>query len=253
MTTNLKPMVYYQLRDHRSGALVFLAVHVGLILLCFVSLLPAYNTNFNMSYTGYDVVCAIYMLVCGIVAPRPYMRLGVQMGTSRRTSFLGMLISTAVISLAVSVVLHLLFIVSQLIAAPLGNLTFSSIFSLVYLEAAIPSTLTGHLSSVLFAAALMVMSFFLGLFFTFLFWRLGKVGKTVAAFSIAAVLLGLPGVLYQFHVVLAPVTRLIEKIAIACVNSAWAAMAVFLVAAAIFCIIGWLLVRRANIRGAASK
>lgn len=252
MTMNLKPMLRYQLRDYWISGLIFFLANLGAVLLVFISLSVFEGPN-HASYSGYSFAGGIFMLVMGVVLPRQSMRLGGQLSISRKTSFAALLISSAVASLGLALAGDILMVVSQKAAWSVNGLVFTDIYALLYAASAESLTLTEHVSSILFGTCFMVVNFALGLFFTFLFWRLGKLGQLVAGFCIPAALIGVPALLGVFKVPLAPVTRQIEKLVIACLDSVWLTMGVFLLAAMVFVLISWFLVRQTNIRGTSLK
>ena len=253
MRMALKPTLKQQLKDYCISGGIFFLVNVVLVALPFVGLLTFGVDDTNISYSGYGFSCAIFMLVMGIVLPRQSMRLGVQMGVSRRTTFLGLLISTLVGALALLTAGEALMTVAQALAPAGSNLYFSDFYWLLYGDGSLSHSLVQHLTSILFNTTLMLLAFGLGLFFTFLFWRLNKFGCVIAGIAIPVVLLGLPGLAAYFQDFFAPLLAAFERLMTACAMNEWIAMAFFLVVAAVSLGIGWLLICRTNIRGTALK
>lgn len=134
-----------------------------------------------------------------------------------------------------------------------GFVAVSDLYAMIYLDQMAFTSAAQHLCSVLFNAALMLCCFAAGLFLTFLFWRLNKVGCFLAGISIPVLLTGLPSLGYYFREPLAPLLNLLKDLVWFFLSSPWAGMLVFLVIAAVFAFLGWLLIRRANIRGATLK
>ena len=91
--------------------------------------------------------------------------------------------------------------------------------------------------------------FCLGLFFTFLFWRLNKVGCIIAALAIPFVLAGIPALMGLFPTVFAPAVRLLSFLGTLYISSPWWGMACALIFALFFALVSWMLIRRTNIRG----
>lgn len=249
MVMNLKPAIRFNLRELAVGGLVFWGVNALIIALCFAGFLafgPAEDGV--VSYNGCGMACAIFAFVYGLVMPRQSMRLCVQMGISRRTTFLSLLLATVTGALLLALSCELLLLISQGIAraAHIGE-QFLGLFALVY-----PSHTTGlalHLLPILYTAAAMLTLFALGLFFTFLFWRLNKIGCIIAALAIPVILTGVPSLLTVFHTLFAPVIDLLQRIFDAFLESPWFAIVLYLVVALVFVLISWLLIRRTNIRG----
>ena len=252
MTMHLKPILRYQLRDYlTSGAVLFL-VNVLLFAAAFVGLISFGTSNSEVSITSYGFTCAIFLFVFGIVVPRQSMRIGVQLGVCLRTTFLGSLLSTAIAALALAAAGELLLTLLQVMTASLPNLYVGDLYAMLYQDMA-TLTLGEHLTSLLFSSCLMLFCWTAGCFFTFLFWRLNKIGCVIAGISIPVVLNVVPALLYYYSRPLAPLVSFLNLLATRAAASPWFAMALFLVIGGIIALICWLLVRNANIRGTSLK
>ena len=251
MVMNLKPALRHQLREYLIGGLVFWLVNVAIIVLCFIGFLSfGPGDDGVISYNGCGVACAIFAFVYGITLPRQAVRLCAQMGVSRRTAFLSLLLTTILGSLCLAVASEVLLSCSRLAARAIhAGEQFFGLFPLVYPDYSAGPSL--HIVPVLYTAAAMVALFAFGLFFTFLFWRLNKIGCIIAALAIPVILTGVPSLLTIFDQVFAPVIALFLKIGRAFLASPWIAMVLFLASALVFTLISWFLIRRANIRGGA--
>lgn len=246
---NIKPTLRYQLREYLVAGGIFFGVNV--LVVFFFSGSFFFGENGYISYNGYGFASAVFLFVFGIVMPRQALRLGVQMGVSRRTSFLGLLASSVLASLMLGLVGAVLVGGAQALSR--GHVFVSDLYALIYLEDPFTMNLAQHGHSILFNAALMLCCFAVGLFLTFLFWRLNKLGCFFAGLAIPVLLTGLPSLGYYFREPLAPVLNLLKDLALFFVSSPWAGMVIFLVIAAVFALLAWLLVCRSNIRGAALK
>ena len=252
MTMHLKPILRYQLRDYlTSGAVLFL-VNVLLFSAAFVGLISFGPSDSEISITSYGFTCAIFLFVFGIVVPRQSMRIGVQLGVCRRTTFLGSLLSTAIAALALAAAGELLLTLLQVMTASLPNLYVGDLYAMLYQDMA-ALTPGQHLISLLFSACLMLCCWTAGCFFTFLFWRLNKIGCVIAGISIPVVLNGVPFLLYYFRQPLTPLVSFLNLLATRAAASPWFAMGLFLVVGGIIALICWLLIRNANIRGTSLK
>lgn len=252
MTMHLKPILRYQLRDYlTSGAVLFL-VNVLLVAGVFIGLISFGTSDTEISITSYGFTCAIFLFVFGIVVPRQSMRIGVQLGVCRRTTFLGSLLSTAIAALALAAAGELLLTLLQVMTASLPNLYVGDLYAMLYQDMA-ALTPGQHLISLLFSACLMLCCWTAGCFFTFLFWRLNKIGCVIAGISIPVVLNGVPFLLYYYSRPLAPLVSFLNLLATRAAASPWFAMGLFLVVGGIIALICWLLIRNANIRGTSLK
>ncbi len=252
MTMHLKPILRYQLRDYlTSGAVLFL-VNVLLVAGVFIGLISFGPSDTEISLSSYGFTCAIFLFVFGIVVPRQSMRIGVQLGVCRRTTFLGSLLSTAIAALALAAAGELLLTLLQVMTASLPNLYVGDLYAMLYQDMA-ALTPGQHLISLLFSACLMLCCWTAGCFFTFLFWRLNKIGCVIAGISIPVVLNGVPFLLYYYSRPLAPLVSFLNLLATRAAASPWFAMGLFLVVGGIIALICWLLIRNANIRGTSLK
>ena len=177
MSMNLKPAIRYQLREYLISCLVFWAINALLIGIGFLvlSLNLGSGDRSGYTYNGYGFACAIFFLVFGLILPRQAIRLCVQMGVSRRTTFLSLFLSALLPAVCLSLAGELLLSLAQFAADHTQfQLEFSDLFSMIYLKQGLPLTFLQHTASILFSAACMLACYSLGLFFTFLFWRLNK-------------------------------------------------------------------------------
>ena len=249
MSMNLKPAIRFQIREYLIGGFVFWAVNVAIIVLCFAGFLAFTIGEDNViSYNGYGMACAIFSFVYGILLPRQSMRLCLQMGVSRRTTFLSLLLTTVLGSLFLAAAGELLLWAARMAAHTfqVGE-QFRGLFSLIYSEYSVGLSL--HTLPILYTTVAMLALFALGQFFSFLFWRLNKIGCIIAGLAIPALLMGVPSLLTVFHKVFDPVIQLCLQLGTAFITSPWSAMGMLLVTTLIFVVISWLLIRRTNIRG----
>lgn len=245
---NLKPALRYQMREYVVACGVFVLVYTFLIAFfnVILSLSPSEDPTV---ISGYNMACIIFFFVFGIILPRQAVRLCVQMGVSRRTSFLSVFLAGFLGCLILAALGEILLAVSNKVlngaAVSSGDYSLYSVFYLNGRDV----TLAGHGISVLLTALLCLLLFILGLFLTFLFWRLNKVGCVIGGLAIPAVLIGVPSLLAAFQEPLAPVIRLLRQLTSAFFASPWNAMVLCLGGILILAILGWMLVRRVNIRG----
>ena len=242
MSMNLKPAIRYQLREYLVSCLVFWAINALLIGIGFLvlSLNLGSGDRSGYTYNGYGFACAIFFLVFGLILPRQAIRLCVQMGVSRRTTFLSLFLSALLPAVCLSLAGELLLSLAQFAADHTQfQLEFSDLFSMIYLKQGLPLTFLQHTASILFSAACMLACYSLGLFFTFLFWRLNKVGCIVAALAIPASLIGFPPLLAKAEEVFPPVRTLFLTLGDTFFHSPWGAILLLLVVVLLFSLIGW--------------
>lgn len=253
MTMNLKPALRYQLKDYLLSGGILLAVNLFFIAAVGFGLFAFGDRSAAVSFTGYGFICAIFMFVFGIAIPRQSMRLNIQLGVSRRTTFLAALLSTAAASLGLAVCGEVLISVAQTLALPMKNCIFSDLYAMIYQDMAKHLTLGQHLTSILFSACLLFCAWTAGCFLTFLYWRVSTVGTVLVSVAIPVIIWVVPGLLYYFRRFFQPVLNALTQLGEWFLASPWFAMGLFLAFAACFALLAWLLVRKANIRGTAHK
>ena len=244
MTTPMRASIQYQLRDYRSGGLILFGVNFILIVLAIVGLgLFSVGVNGEVTYSAYGFSAAVFMLVSGIVTARQTIRLCAQMGTGRKTAFLSLLPSAVLAALAIAAAGEVLLIGAQAVTAGHPEFYFNDLYGIIYVGFDDTLTAGQHVVSVLFSACLMLACYGFGLFCSFLYWKLSKIGCVIAGITMGAVFtVGLPGLGWKLQDQL---TALMEF----CLKSGWNCMAVFLLIGGFFTLISWLLVRNVNIRG----
>ena len=245
MNNRLNAAIRYQLADYRTSILVFVGINITLILLVMGGFFFI-EINGEISYTAYAFAAAIFMLVCGIVGPRPALRLCAQLGTGRKSAFLSLFPAAVVAALVLALMGEVIVGGAQILSRNDPHLFFSDLYAMTYMGWDATLTLPQHLQSVIFHTCLMLACYGFGVFCTALFWRLNKIGCIIAGISMAACFIfGLP--LLSIYVQI-PMMLLMEFF----IASPWNGMAVFLVIFLFFSIIAWFLVRNVHIR-AASK
>lgn len=254
---NLKPSIRHQLREYLIASLFLVGITFLILLIMVGSLLfakssPEPSSFSNISYSGYEMSCYIFLFVYGIILPRQVTRLCVQMGVSRRTAFLSLfpplLIASLILVLTEKGIFAMISLISKSIDA---DIQITHLFSLLYLNGNSSLTLAQHGQEILFNLFCVVAWFSLGLFFTFLFWRLNKFGCVIAGLAIPTILVGVPLLTDTFPTVFAPVISLAETISTLCTASPWWAITFALLFTLFFSAVSWLLIRRTNIRGSA--
>jgi hypothetical protein len=252
MNRGLKPAFRYQATDLLKSAAVFFAVMMAL---CAAVIIDAFsvstsNSSFKIigssSFTGMGTASAICLFIFGITAPRSNLRLCTQLGVSRRSAFLSLLLSALAVSAALAAAGEVLTGSLQHISIIHVRINFADLYQMIYVgSTSVTLPFAQHLNSALLVTCLLLCCFMFGVFFTFLFWRLNKGWRIVAAISIPFLINGVPALLYRFGVDMKPLF-------------VWLGSRVYhldlflLLLALFFAAIEWLLLRRAYIRSPSS-
>jgi len=249
MNRGFKSAFRYQATDLLKSAAVFFAVMVAIVAAMIIGVLSIHingNIEIRSSFNGLGVASAICLFVFGISVPRSNLRLCTQLGVSRRSAFLSLLLSALSISVILAVAGELLIGGMQLISFAHGRLTFSDLYQLIYVGGSSAALgFVQHISSALMITCLLLCCFAFGVFFSLLFWRLNKGWRIVVAISIPFLINGVPALLYRFGVDMKPLF-------------VWLSSRVYhldlflLLLTLAFAAIEWLLLRRAYIRSPSS-
>lgn len=254
MSMNLKPAFRYTLKNNLKAAAVFLLV-IALVIAGICVIASANGGSGSSSFSGFAMAGAIFTLVLGIAGIREDLRMLIQNGISRRTAFANAIIMMAAVSLATAAAGELITGLGQLAAASRGNLSILDVYQMLYIgqDAGVILSFGQHVMSLLFNAALMLMMGVWGSFFSLLFWRLGKFWTVVVAISIPVLCNVVPWLLYKLGTAIPTAGRFGSALFRLLAASPWNCIALFLLLAAVACVIDGLLLRRVNIRAPASK
>lgn len=244
MKMNLKPAFRYQFGNClKAVAIVYIVLIVIVAAFLIGALKISVGSSAAFSFTGYCMTATIFMFVIGVTYIRSDLRLCLQFGVSRRSTFVSELLAVLSTSVVLAVAGEILIGATQMITANNTKIFISDIYQLVYLEDKMTLTIGQHVLSMLFNSSLMFFSCLLGMFFSLMFWRLNKLWTVVAAISIPLLINGIPALLYRAG---ADFTPLINWL----LSSPFCFVLFFLILSAVIGIINWVLLRNANIKAA---
>ena len=248
MSVALNRAVRYGIENYLRavGVLLLVLLLIPLALWIMMTAMGGNGSNFN----GYSLSVGIFGLVLGMAGIRENLRMLNQNGVSRRTAFLAELISQAAVAVLVALGTTALLAVYQAIPGMMGRVYVSDIYQLVYEGEATGAA--GYLRTVVFSAAMCFALAGVGQFCSVLYWRLSKFWTVTVSIAIPLALIFAPAALLTAvgdSAVGEAVVRTLAAFGRFFVGSVWNAALVFLVLAAVFFALRWLLVRRAVIRG----
>ncbi len=239
MKMNISPAFKYQFSNFLKNAFV-----IYLIIIVIIAAFISISGNSKVSFTGYSLTATIFLFVMGIVNIRSDLRLCLQYGVSRRTSFISELLAVLSASAILAIAGELLTGTAQTLWADNSNLFVADIYQLIYVGAeAATLTFGQHVLSALVNTSLLFCACLFGMFFSLMFWRLNKVWTIIVAVSIPLLINIVPIILHRMGVNLNPLINWID-------SAPFNFIMFFLLTAALFGIIDWLLLRKANIREA---
>ena len=248
MSMALNRAVRYGLRNYLRAAGILLLVMLLIPLALWVML--ATLGGQGSSFYGYSLSVGVFGLVLGMVGIRENLRMLNQNGVSRRTAFLAEIIAQAAAAVLVAAGATVLLAAYQALPGMAGRVYVSDVYQMVYEGTAIG--VAGYLRTAVFAAAMCFALAALGQFCSVLYWRLSKFWIVTVSIAIPLVLIFGPAALFT-AMGDSPAGKAIVRALIGfCrffAGSVWNAVLVFLILAAAFFGLSWLLVRRAVIRG----
>lgn len=245
------PVFKYRMRDCIWSMLIIIAVMIALSLLVQFGIMSFgfYVTNENghvetTSTMNFTLPYVIFMFVLGIVTIREDMRIGIQNGASRNTSFLANVAAMVVTSLILSVSSILFYTVWNLLNTRVVMIDF---YAMMFLGNNLITTAGNMLMSTVMTFLFSLSFAAIGSFLSLMYWRLNKIGKWVVSLGIGAAFILLINVGASVAGVGAAIARFCSFI----VSAPWHMNGFFAVLAVAFFAFGRLLVRRNNITAAA--
>ena len=242
MKMNLKPAYRYQFGGLlKSGAVFYLIMTVATA--GYLIAASRLGRNSTTNFTAYGLSFTIFMFVVGIVSIRNDIRLCLQLGVSRRTTFIGDILAAISVALILGIAGELLMGFAQYIARGIPNCSVSDLYQLIYLGPETTPTLVQHLLGALFNAGLFMAASLFGIFFSLMFWRLNKIWTVIVAIAIPFVLNGGPILLVRLGVDVSPYFKW-------AISSPYNFILSCLIVSALLAMIDWLLLRKANVKAA---
>lgn len=249
MNRNLKPALWYDLKDYCRAAGIFLAAIVLIMTLLAVHFTLNGKIGYS-SFTGAGAAATIFMFVLGVSDNREKLRIMNQFGLSRRTAYTASLLALAALSGLLAAALEVINGLFQLSVAGSAWLFAGDLYQIIYLGGAdhLILTLEQHVTSMCFSACLMLALAVFGQFFSLLFWRLSKLWTVAVAIAIPVVFNLIPWAAYRVSMHIPAAARAARALLGCWAANPWSFMLTCLLFAAAAVAVNWLLLRRAVIR-----
>ena len=243
------PVFKYRMRDCAISMLMIIAVMIALILLVQVGVLafgqftPEDGFEETTSTMNFTMPYAIFMFILGIISIREDLRLGIQNGASRGTSFLANLSCIA----ATSFLLALSGVAFYLVWNALDTgVILIDFYSMMYLGNFTPTELGDIFMSAVMTFVMSMSLAGVGCFTSLMYWRLSKLGKWIVTLGFGAVLI----LVINAGVSLGWLGKAVGSFARFVVEDPWNLNMVFIAVAVAFYAFARLLVRRNAITAA---
>jgi len=178
---NLNVSLKYQLHDSRKAIIIFYGVVIALILLTIVSTRLFDNSFVTTKGTigGIEITTMVFLFVLGMNSFKETFKMFVQNGVSRKTMFIGQLLSASLISLGMTMINTIIDAVCKKIVPVNEDFSYESIIEIMYksrYESYSPGVLM-LLEKILFALCMYAAAVMSGYFIAALYYRMGKGAK----------------------------------------------------------------------------
>lgn len=176
-TMNVKPkkMFCYQFTDCLQNMGIFLLVMI--LVMCFIPVLVSISasTDAQIHFSAYTMASAIFILVYGAVSIREALRLGIQHGRGRQSTFLALFLSMCCVSFLLAFAGQLLSLLGSTLWNGRMGIVYTDFYQLLYLsdpEGAL--SFWQYIEAFFCNQTLAWFAFWVGVFFSLVFLRLDK-------------------------------------------------------------------------------
>lgn len=240
--TRIKPMFRFQLSEHLLADLIFISVNFLIIALIFIAPIGFMRASYN----GYCISCCVYTLMVVPSALRCNMRLGAQLGVSRRTTFVSFLLHIVASAAVLSVVGECILTAASTISSHFGEYSFSDLYPMLFLDGTRIHALSleQHLLSVLFHFSVILLCATIGTALSMLLWRLNRLGQIVLTAAAASIPLWLPFLLIG----IASAQIQVPPLILTFFSTPSYLMGLFLISAAVLFCLSWIWGNTVNVR-----
>lgn len=245
MKMNLKPAFRYQFAEFIKSAAIFYAAMIAIIIFVLIHVINFSTDEKDVgSFSGLGITSAIFMFVLSVAVIRSQIRLSLQFGVSRRTAFVNHLLCCGLLSVILAAAGEILQIVTVALEINHSNFMFSDMYQLIYMKTnnATILTLSQHLNSALMNLCIYLGFTMFGTFFSLLFWLLSRTWKIIAVILMVVLTNLVPFQLNHAGISFMPFINWLN-------SSPYCLMLFFVLFAAVFTVISWLLLRRTNVKG----
>lgn len=246
LSAPIRALIKFRIRDSFIGAASFMAVITTVLIILLIATSGADpKLGGKGVFAGYTVAAAITLFVFGICTIRDDLRLGIQNGLSRKSVFLAEVLSTAAVSAFVALYGEIYTTLGSALCNP-EIMAVVDIYQMLFLPENAAMSFLAHLQSIASGFLLMLFCYFLGAFFSLMFYRLNKLWTIIVAVSIPIMVSNVLPMLYLLLYTMTPFKAFFDGMVrdpnIFCIG--------LLIFSAIIVGIDYLLIRRASIRSA---
>ena len=210
------PVFKYRMRDCMTSMAVVIVIMIALTVLCYFGIVTFGQIStsdgsgeviMESTTMNFGMPVAIFMFVLSIVSVREDMRLGIQNGAGRATTFAA---NTACM-LITAVVLNIVFFLLTLLWNQLGTGVYIvDLFGALYFGEPFLARAGELLVSSTALLALSVFLAALGSFTSLMYWRLNKFGKWTVSLGFGAAIILFTSIVIRFRAVAQALGRFLD-------------------------------------------
>lgn len=239
----IQTAIQYKYKSTVKSAFIFFSILTLLLLFMVIWFRSLKGDNSTMYFSGYGFAATIMMFVVGICSIREDLRLYIQNGIARKTTFVVEILMALFSAALISAGGEIFMLMGNAVSRSVERFFVNDFYQFIYADKAFSLSFVQHMESMGVAASFMLTAFAGGMFFSLMFYRLNKAWSIVAAISIPFLLLGLlPNVLYKYY---EQTSAMIAFIA----ASPWNLVLVLSGISCITLVVDWLLIKNIHIRG----
>ena len=181
---NMKASLKYQLIDYKKPVMIFYFVIFCVISLFYVGAVITIKGN-SSDYTkigGLEMTTVIFLFVAGLNSFKDTFRMLLQNGVSRKTVFVGNIVTAAIVSFGMAIIDYIILLVGKQISLGNDRLFIEGMFEQLYpARVGVDSML---IESLLLNFFLYTSAIAIGYFITILYYRMSKAAKTIVSIGV---------------------------------------------------------------------
>jgi len=248
---NIKPAFRYCIFDLLRNSGVFYIIMLFVTAAFSVMAILQNGDTVSGSYSAFAVAGSIMLFVTGITTIREDLRLFIQHGVSRRTTFWANLLSAVAVCAVLAAAGELMIAAAQALTAGNSRILISDLYHFVYADISIRQlSFLQHIESVFFNFSIFLFAYMIGMFISLMFFRLSKAWTVVVGVGAPSfIFIGLP-LIINFVPPVPWVIAALKAFGEWLLSGVWSWFLFFVLLALFFAAISWLLTHRAPINEA---
>jgi len=256
----LKSSYIYQLSDMRRAIAIFYFILLCVLVFGFTVSGAKFTISGNIissttesGFGGMEICSIIFLFVCGLNSFKEFFRMLMQNGISRRTLFLGRIMTILSVCAGMAVIDKIILLIGKLIASHSSRIGFTGLFDMIYaVRMDQVSGLQMQVDGFIFNMCLYLAAMTIGYFITIAFYRMSKIAKITVAVGVPMILLNVVPILDAMLLNGVIMKTLINTVSFAFGfkngGNPYFGVVSLLLIAVVFCALSWLTMRKAVVR-----